>query len=180
MHDMNNGFGLPSPQERLASLRSPQSTPTRSHPAQRAVRMEILVGLVVIVVGVAVALNVLAGRDAVVQQTQPQVSAQSDISVPDPGGLLDGEGLMALALEAGDFPPELVSGDIVRAVLTPGSDGQGGFREIGESLTVTSVERTDEPSGKTVITVRGRSETAVDLASSGPIHLTIIERAGVK
>jgi hypothetical protein len=74
----------------------------------------------------------------------------------------------------------LRAGDSVRVVLTPGSDGQGGFREAVQPLMVKSVDPIGEASGKTVVTVLGPIETAVSIASSGPVHLTIVDRGGAE
>lgn len=180
MYETNHGYGVPGPQERLASLRSPQSTDGWKESSQRKVRIEILVGALIVVIGVAVALSVLTGRRDVVQQVQEQLTSESIVPTPNPDGLLEGEGLMAFALESGDFPPDLRPGDVVRVVLTPGSDGQGEFREINEALTVSSVDQVDDSSGKTVVTVRGSAGNALNIASSGPVHLTVIDRVGDK
>lgn len=180
MPEMTHGFGLPGPQERLASLRSQKDEQIRPRRTQRTVRIEVLVGIVVIVFGVVLALNALIGRRGVIQQLQDPTSSQPVQIATEDDGLLDGEGLMAIAVDEGDFPPALRPGDVVRVVLTPGSDGQGGVREVNQPLTVKSVDATSEVSGKTVVTVLGPADTAIGIASSGPIHLTIVERGDAK
>lgn len=180
MPEMTHGYGMPGPQERLASLRTHKDEPVRARRTQRTVRVEVLVGVVVVVLGIAVALNALTGRRDVVQSVQDPLSSQPVQATPQDGRLLDGEGLIAIAVDEGDFPPEIRPGDSVRVVLTPGSDGQGGFREMGQPLTVKSVDPIGETSGKTVVTVIGPSESAVSIASSGSIHLTIVGRGAAE
>lgn len=180
MPEMSHGYGTSGPQERLASLRPPRTGDSRPRPSQRSVRIEVLVGIIVVVVGVAVALNVLTSRRGVVQQIQGTFTPQQVVATNGEETLLDGEGLMAVALDDGDFPPGLRPGDSVRVVLSPGPDGQGGFREIGRTLTVRAVDDQSENSGKTVVTVVGPLEAAINLASSGPVRLTIVGRESSK
>lgn len=178
MPEMTHGHHATGAQDRLASLRSPRQAHDPTHRSQRSTRIEILVGLIVVIIGISIALNVLTTRREVTQQVRDQAPVEVSSGEPSGNRLLDGEGLIALAVENGDFPPGLRSGDMVRLVLTPGADGQGGVREVDETLMVMAVDETDEPTGMRVVTVRGPIDTAIAVASSGPVHLTIVERAG--
>lgn len=85
------------------------------------------------------------------------------------------EALTAVALSEGSFPPNLVPGNTVRVVLTPNTDGLGGsVHTLGEIVVVHDIAPPSDVQQRTVVTLRGTATLAEEIASSGPVHLSIV------
>lgn len=131
---------------------------------------DLLMGVVVIVVGIAVVALVLlrpAKEQAVVgeQVTEPVVTPSSNTQ------LLADEALIALSVEIGHYPPQLVVGDAVRIAVTPGIDGSSDTRVLPEDAVVAEISSAGDVQANTVITVRAPRSVLASIASSGPIHV---------
>jgi hypothetical protein len=85
------------------------------------------------------------------------------------------EALTAVALMEGSFPPNLAPGNTVRVVLTPSTDGFGGsVHTLQEIVVVNDISPMSDTQQHTVVTLRGTATLAEEIASSGPVHLSIV------
>lgn len=85
------------------------------------------------------------------------------------------EALTAVALSEGSFPPNLAPGNNVRVVLTPSADGFGGsVHTLREIVVVNDIAPPSDTQQHTVVTLRGTATLAEEIASSGPVHLSIV------
>jgi len=170
MPDIPTGLGSGS--DRLNALR--QSTQSQlSITSSRKIRIEILLGVGAFLVLIAV-LFVLVGGESNGVAPSTSVVAQSEQNNDE---LQSGEAFIAIALEDGTFPPEVMKGDQVRVVVTPNSDGTGTTRGLNEKTFVESLSGASEVGGRHVMTVRGPESVAIAVAASGPIHIAIISEA---
>jgi hypothetical protein len=103
-------------------------------------------------------------------EVQTEIQKKTGLSV-----LLDGDVLFGIALEPGNFPAGMKTGDVVRAVVTPPVNGTGDARDLEARLTVMSVDSSSDIGGKTIVTLSGPQSITTEIASSGPIHLAIVE-----
>lgn len=174
--DHRSGQSPNTTTDRLAALRSPVSAETDStRRSPSRVRMDVLVGVLLILLGVALALY-LRGGSGTVTVTETTIVADPP-ALPASQSLMAGEVLVAVALEDGAFPPDLRTGDVVRVIVSPNSDGEGAVRSLSERVVVYDVVSSDSGLGNHVITLRAPENVAVDLASSGPVHLAVVEVA---
>ena len=88
--------------------------------------------------------------------------------------LTDGEALVAVAVETGNFPPSLTVGDVVRVIVTPNSTGVGEVHGLTDTTIVHSVSPPSDIGSQFVVTLRAPATAATAIAASGPIHLAII------
>lgn len=121
------------------------------------------------ILGSIVSADVVAGpiTRAILQQSQQVLG--------------EGEALIATAMEAGTFPPSLTPGDLVAIVTTPSvSDLEGTVSLLEQTAVVFAVSPSDDFNTKTVVTLRTMQEVAESVASSGPVHLSILKVGGAQ
>jgi hypothetical protein len=99
------------------------------------------------------------------------IEPTSEITPVSTPQLLEGEAFVALAVEPGRYPPQLVVGDVIRIAVTPGLDGNGETRLLPEDAVVTDVSTASDTQMETVITVRAPQKVLVDIAASGLLHV---------
>lgn len=176
MSDTSGGFGIGGSTDRLSAMRAP-ATPaqTRTRTDGRGLRLEFVIGILLILGGIAVALYVrgaptTAPMTSIAANPSPEVGAENHGMAT----LLAGEVAVAFAVEDGNYPPSLRVGDVVRLVVTPGVDGSGEVRSLGERTVVMSVDEPADSGTKRVVTVRGPESIVTALAGSGPVHVAVL------
>jgi len=174
MSEASSNFGAPGIAERLSVLRTPQpgTAPLKTNTPKR-MRLEVLIGVVVVLAGITMALFLSGGSsspaiDGEPATSSPQVDAQDS-------RLMAGEAFIAIAVDPGNFPPSLLVGDTVRVVVTPSNDGSGSVRSLKELTVVQSVTPPAEMGTQFVVTVRAPESLATAIAASGPLHLSIVK-----
>jgi hypothetical protein len=174
MSEASNNSGAPSIAERLSVLRAPQpgTAPNRAS-APKRMRLEVLIGVVVVLAGVTMALFLSGGNSSPVDTGEPATSSP-EVDIQN-SRLMAGEAFIAIAVEPGNFPPSLVVGDTVRVVVTPSNDGSGTVRNLKETTVVQSVTPPAEMGTQFVVTVRAPESLATAIAASGPLHLSIVK-----
>lgn len=180
MTDQHGGYGLPTPGDRLNALRTPPSSGTPAPATERKKhRPEIIVAIVVCAVAVLFGTQrILVRRAASSSSVQAQIAEQLGAELQKEAGVpavLDGDVLFGVALKPGNYPSEMKVGDVVRAVTTPGIAGDGVARELEGRMTVMSIDSSTDIGGDTIVTLSGPQAATTEIASSGPIHLTIVE-----
>jgi hypothetical protein len=135
--------------------------------------MELLVGVGAFLVLLTVLIFLFGSRTPSVSPSSSVATNAQDVI----GTLKNGEAFVAMALEEGDFPPDVRQGDQVRLIVTPNADGSGTTRALDESTVVESISNTSEVSGRFVMTVRAPESVAIALASSGSVHVAVIREA---
>ncbi len=174
MSEASSNFGAPGIAERLSVLRTPQpgTAPLKASEPKR-MRLEVLIGVVVVLAGITMALFLSGGSSAPATKGEPAtISPKTD--VPN-SRLMAGEAFIAIAVEPGNFPPSLVVGDTVRVVVTPSNDGSGSVRSLKETTVVQSVTPPADMGTQFVVTVRAPESLATAIAASGPLHLSIVK-----
>ena len=173
MSEASSNFGAPGIAERLSVLRTPQpgTAPLKTNVPKR-MRLEALIGVVVVIAGITMALFLGGGSSSPViggesATSSPKVDAQNS-------QLMAGEALISIAVEPGNFPPSLFVGDTVRVVVTPSNDGSGSVRSLKELTVVQSVTPPADMGTQFVVTLRAPESIATAIAASGPLHLSII------
>jgi len=174
MSEASNNSGAPGIAERLSVLRAPQpgTAPNRAS-APKRMRLEVLIGVVVVLAGVTMALFLSGGNSSPVDTGEPATSSP-EVDIQN-SRLMAGEAFIAIAVEPGNFPPSLVVGDTVRVVVTPSNDGSGTVRNLKETTVVQSVTPPAEMGTQFVVTVRAPESLATAIAASGPLHLSIVK-----
>ena len=174
MSEASNNSGAPGIAERLSVLRAPQpgTVPNRAS-APKRMRLEVLIGVVVVLAGVTMALFLSGGNSSPVGTGEPATSSP-EVDIQN-SRLMAGEAFIAIAVEPGNFPPSLVVGDTVRVVVTPSNDGSGSVRNLKETTVVQSVTPPAEMGTQFVVTVRAPESLATAIAASGPLHLSIVK-----
>lgn len=174
MSEASNNSGAPGIAERLSVLRAPQpgTAPNRAS-APKRMRLEVLIGVVVVLAGVTMALFLSGGNSSPVGTGEPATSSP-EVDIQN-SRLMAGEAFIAIAVEPGNFPPSLVVGDTVRVVVTPSNDGSGSVRNLKETTVVQSVTPPAEMGTQFVVTVRAPESLATAIAASGPLHLSIVK-----
>ena len=174
MSEASNNSGSPGIAERLSVLRAPQpgTAPNRAS-APKRMRLEVLIGVVVVLAGVTMALFLSGGNSSPVGTGEPATSSP-EVDIQN-SRLMAGEAFIAIAVEPGNFPPSLVVGDTVRVVVTPSNDGSGSVRNLKETTVVQSVTPPAEMGTQFVVTVRAPESLATAIAASGPLHLSIVK-----
>lgn len=84
--------------------------------------------------------------------------------------------LVSVAVEYGNYPPMLVTGDEVSVVVSPDVTlvDASPPRMVAERLKVWDVDRSEDGSELTVVTLIGDSEIALEVAGAGAIHLGLV------
>lgn len=178
MQDQKFGYGMASPDERLQSIRQPQQIPTAvPMSVSRKWRSEILLGTIVLVLLICVGFLFTRQSPAAIDGSRPNATVTATVAPQTVDGLLDGEALIGVNLEVGNFPMELAEGDIVRVVVTPSMSDNAEARELVPTVRVTSIEAIGEFSGRYAATLLGAREVATAIATSGPVHLSIVKKA---
>jgi hypothetical protein len=176
MADLSSGYGAPGISDRLSALRtpSPQGGNHSVAPRPRKIRTEVLVGGLVVLVGVGLAL--FAVREPASTATTNIDGSFTTVAQAEGenSDLTDGEALVAVAVETGNFPPSLTAGDVVRVIVTPNSNGVGEVHGLADTTIVHSVSPASDIGSQFVVTLRAPATAATALAASGPIHLAII------
>ena len=174
MSEASSNFGAPGIAERLSVLRTPQpsTTPPKVSTPKR-MRLEALIGLVVVLAGITMALFLSGGSSTPTSGGEPVTSPPSaDIQN---SSLMAGEAFIAIAVESGNFPPSLAIGDTVQVVVTPSNDGTGTVHSLKEITLVQSVTPPTDMGTQYVVTVRAPESLATAIAASGPLHLSIVK-----
>lgn len=182
MQDQNFGYGMPTVDERLQSIRQPQQ-PLTAIPGssnKKKWRSEILLGVAVVALLLCVAFLFTRRSTPVANELSPIVAATVTVAPQTVDGLLDGEALIGVNLEVGNFPMELAEGDIVRVVVTPSLSDSAEARELAPTVQVTAIEAIGEFTGRFAVTLLGAREVATAIATSGPVHLTIVKKGVAK
>ena len=174
MSEPSSNFGAPGIAERLSVLRTPQpgTAPLKTNTPKR-MRLEVLIGVVVVLAGITMALFLSGGSSSPAMGGEPSTSSPK-VDVQD-SRLMAGEAFIAIAVDPGNFPPSLLVGDTVRVVVTPGNDGSGSVRSLKELTIVQSVTPPAEMGTQFVVTVRAPESLATAVAASGPLHLSIVK-----
>jgi hypothetical protein len=174
MSEASSNFGAPGIAERLSVLRTPQpdTAPLKTNTPKR-MRLEVLIGVVVVLAGITMALFLSGGSSS------PAIGGESATSSPkidtQDSRLMAGEAFIAIAVDPGNFPPSLLVGDTVRVVVTPSNDGNGSVRSLKETTVVQSVTPPADMGTQFVVTVRAPESLATAIAASGPLHLSIVK-----
>jgi len=174
MSEASSNFGAPGIAERLSVLRTPQpgTAPPLTNTPKR-MRLEVLIGVVVVLAGITMALFLSGGSSSPAIGGEPATSSPK-VDAQD-SRLMAGEALIAIAVDPGNFPPSLLVGDTVRVVVTPSNDGSGSVRSLKELTVVQSVTPPAEMGTQFVVTVRAPESLATAIAASGPLHLSIVK-----
>ena len=174
MSEASNNSGAPGIAERLSVLRTPQpgTAPNRASTPKR-MRLEVLIGVVVVLAGITMAIFLSGGNSSPVGPGE-SVTISPEVEIQN-SRLMAGEAFIAIAVEAGNFPPSLVAGDTVRVVVTPSNDGNGSVRNLKETTVVQSVMPPADMGTQFVVTVRAPESLATAIAASGPLHLSIVK-----
>ena len=174
MSEASSNFGTPGIAERLSVLRTPQpgTAPPLTNTPKR-MRLEVLIGVVVVLAGITMALFLSGGSSSPAIGGEPATSSPK-VDAQD-SRLMAGEALIAIAVDPGNFPPSLLVGDTVRVVVTPSNDGTGSVRSLKEMTVVQSVTPPAEMGTQFVVTVRAPESLATAIAASGPLHLSIVK-----
>jgi len=177
MSEASNNFGAPGIAERLSVLRTPQpgTAPLKTNTPKR-MRLEVLIGIVVVLAGITMALFLKNGGSSPAIGGGPGTSSPK-VDVQD-SRLMAGEAFIAIAVDPGNFPPSLLVGDTVRVVVTPSNDGSGSVRSLKEITVVQSVTPPADMGTQFVVTVRAPESLATAIAASGPLHLSIVKGGG--
>ena len=177
MSEAPSNFGAPGIAERLSVLRTPQpgTAPLKANTPKR-MRLEVLIGVVVVLAGITMALFLRGGSSSPVIGGEPATSSPK-VDVQN-SGLMAGEAFIAIAIEPGNFPPSLLVGDTVRVVVTPSNDGSGSVHSLKEITVVQSVTPPADMGTQFVVTVRAPESLATAVAASGPLHLSIVRGDG--
>ncbi len=173
MAEASSNFGAPGIGDRLSALRTSQpGTQALTATTPKRMRMELLIGVVVILAGITMALFLSGGSSTPSSDGNP-VTSSPKIEVRD-SHLMAGEAFVAIAVEPGSFPPSLTAGDTVRVVVTPSNGGTGSVRILKEVTVVTSVTPPADMGTQFIVTVRAPESIATAIAASGPLHLSIV------
>ena len=162
--------------DRLGALRA---TPAA---AQRKVRIEVLVGVLLLAVGMVMMLTLRGGRS-----NQPAVPSIQMPTGQDPSGesaalsvpmLLADEALVPLALEAGDFPPDLASGDAVMVTVRSDDEISGETRSLENTPTVVSVQSPTDGDVRWIIVVKAKKSLPRAIISARDVTLSVVSGGG--
>lgn len=138
-------------------------------------RVELLVGVVLVAAGVLFALS-MGRNDAapVVQQAVMDALTTPVLETSPDGSLLADETVVALALEAGQFPPDLKPGDVVMVTVVPDFDTGGQVRSLESTPTVVAISAPDDMTGRRVVTLRATKAVPKVLAGSKTVLLSVV------
>jgi hypothetical protein len=166
-------FRTESAHDRLSALRRPAPTTSSALP--------VLPRRFLVMIAVALAVLLLAIVFFFTRQpTQLSSLSEVVVTVPPvevPDTLLDGESYVAIAADAGTFPPSLAVGDTVRVVVVPSFDSGQVTRSLEELAMIRHVSPPAEFANTYVITVRAPLSVAVAIADAQKVHLAVVKEA---
>jgi cytoskeletal protein RodZ len=171
MPDIPIGPGPAAANDRLQALRQNSSSLT-GVTTPRKIRIDLLLGVIGILL-VAVLLFAVLGSPAPEMTTIASIPTEQSES---DNQIKDGDALIAISLEEGDFPPDVSVGDQVRIIVTSNTDGTDRARGLVAETVVHSISETSAVGGRYVVTVSGTESVAEEVAASGPVHLAILKR----
>ena len=159
--------------DRLGALRStPPVEPRR-------IRVEILVGVLLVAAGVVLVLVLRGGGEAPVGEPGAQAPVMSTLPASaESSVLLEDDALVALALEAGEFPPGLSPGDSVMVTVLPDGDLDAEPRSLESEPIVVSVDRPSDGDTRWIVVVRAKRGLPRALISSRDVVLSIVSGDG--
>lgn len=158
--------------ERLGLLRSAPAAPTRR------IRPEVLVGGSLVVAALVMFL-ILKPRRADLPAVMPGVDAvvESTEALVEPV-LGKDEALVAVALEAGDFPPGLVPGDEVMVTVRPDLDTGTDPRTIGRPSKIVAIEPPGTGDMRWIVVLRADRKLPEALVDARRVLLSIVAGGG--
>ena len=159
--------------ERLAGLRTASGAIVTS---SRKIRVELLVGLLIVVFSFLLVLMLVNKRSAPITTPTPNETPVASVN-EQMGGLLDGEAYVSVSVGAGEYPPEMKEGDTVRVVVVPSVNTDGIARSIKELAVVRSIGKAGDLGIESVVTLHGPESLAVDIADAEKVQLSIVEVA---
>lgn len=168
-----DSFRTDGAHDRLTALRRPAPSTSSVVP--------VLPRKLLVMIAAAVAVVLLALVFFFTRQPSQQLSPTEvvvtapPVAVPDT--LLDGESYVAIAADAGTFPPSLSAGDTVRVVVVPSFDSGQVTRSLEEIATIRHVNPPAEFATTYVITVRAPLSMAVAIADAQKVHIAVIKEA---
>ena len=166
-------FRTDSAHDRLTALRRPAPSTSSVVPVLSRRALIMLVAAIAVVFLAAVFFFTR-------QPTQPSSLTEVVVTVPTvevPDTLLDGESYVAIAADAGTFPPGLSVGDTVRVVVVPSFDSGQVTRSLDEIAMIRHVSPPAEFANTYVITVRAPLSVAVAIADAQKVHLAVVKEA---
>jgi cytoskeletal protein RodZ len=171
MPDIPIGPGPASANDRLQALRQNSSSPTGTT-TSRKIRIDLLLGAVGVLLVIVLLFMVLGSPspEMTTIASIPTEQSESDNQIED------GDALISISLEEGDFPPDVSVGDQVRIIVTSNTDGIDRARGLVAETVVHSISEASAVGGRYVITVSGTESVAEEVAASGPVHLAILKR----
>lgn len=159
--------------ERLAGLRATSGAIVTS---SRKIRVELLIGLLIVVFSFLLVLMLVNKRTAPVTTPTPNETPVASVN-EQVGGLLDGEAYVSVSVGVGEYPPEMKEGDTVRVVVVPSVNTDGIARSIKELAVVRSIGKAGDLGIESVVTLHGPESLAVDIADAEKVQLSIVEVA---
>lgn len=178
---MDDRWTMPGPtgEDRLEALRPPRqdrvAAPGRAPQRRFTFSREVILGVILLLVGGAVAVVVMGKSSAVQQVAVTEADASAATTVP--GALASGQAYFAAFVETGAYPPRLSGGDSVIVVVTPVSSADGTTRMLQDVVKVVSVEDAQSVTSGAVVTLLGPESTVRDIADAGSVHLAIVGSA---
>lgn len=161
--------------DRLAGLRAPR--PDSAAAKKSPVRIELLVGMVLVAGGILVALQMGRGDSVPTAEEAVVAALTAPAAEATPAGaplLLADETEVALALELGQFPPGLEPGDVVLVTVVPDFDTGGEVRSLESTPTVVDVSPPDDMTGRWVVTLRANRAVPKVLAGAKSVLLSVV------
>lgn len=158
--------------ERLGLLRSAPAAPSRR------IRPELFVGGVLVTAALVAYLVVRPDRSGIPAATPGADVAIESAESPTEPALGEDEALVAVALEAGDFPPGLVPGDDVMVTVRPDLDTDTDPRSIGRSSKVVAIEPPVAGDVRWIVVLRADRKLPEELVGSRRVSLSIVAGGG--
>lgn len=161
--------------DRLAGLRAPR--PDAAASKKSPVRIELLVGMVLVAGGILVALQMGRGDSVPTAEEAVVAALTAPTAEVTPDGdtlLLADETDVALALELGQFPPDLEPGDSVLVTVVPDFETGGEVRSLESTPTVVDVSAPDDMTGRWVVTLRANRAVPKVLAGARSVLLSVV------
>ncbi|MFM8790930.1 MAG: hypothetical protein ACKOFX_00265 [Solirubrobacterales bacterium] len=158
--------------DRLGALRTSAAEP------RRTVRTEVVVGGVLVVAALLGFLFLRGGGAPGVTGATPNAPISTLEVEPPTTALLDEEALVSVALEEGDFPPDLARGDSVIVTVRPDLDTDGDPRTLGGLSTVVSVAAPVDGGSTWIVVLRAAKTLPEILIGARDVSLAIVAGGG--